>query len=189
MSKHKPAHIDSMSELIQGVTDDLAGLFGQMEWAEDEIARASQRHPTEVDLLFHSFRLLTPTHHLMTTEFVYRAHCRELLERVIGGADTRPGTATEICCACCESTKIAPFTSPAAGLYFRMWATAFPDKPLCPERLEAHEVLESSRIDELETTMRRKLAVPDRVLGAIDCMGRHHGVPAQCRYHTAAEAA
>lgn len=189
MSEHKPAQIESMSELIQGVTDDLAGLFGQMEWAEDEIAHASQRHPTEADLLFHSFRLLTPTHHLMTTEFVYRAHCRELLERVIAGQDTRPGTASEICCACCEASQLAPFTSPAAGLYLRMWAAAFPDKPICPEKHEAYEVLESSRIDELETAIRNKLAVPDRELDSIDCMGRHHGESAECRYHTAAEAA
>ena len=189
MSQNKPDRLASITDVVQGVTDDLASVFGQMEWAEDEIAQARRRRPAQADTLYHSFLLLTPTHNLMTTEFVYRAHCRELLERVAAGSDTRPGTAAEVCCACCDSSQLAPLTSPAAGLYHRMWAAAFPDKPTFAETQEAHEVLEGSTIDDLEATMRRKLAVPDRRLGVIDCPGRHHGEPVQCRYHTVAEAA
>ncbi|MFL6125487.1 hypothetical protein [Actinophytocola sp.] len=188
MSQNKP--VASITDLLRGITDDLAGVFGQMEWAEDEIAQARRGHPAEADTLYHSFLLLKPTHELMDTEFVYRSHCRELLERVAAGRDTRPGTAAEICCACCDSSQLAPLTSPAAGLYHRMWVAAFPDKPnFFAEHQQAHEVLEGSTIDDLEATMRRKLAVQDRTLGAIDCHGRHHGEPVQCQYSTVAEAA
>lgn len=189
MPKRKPPRIESLAQLIQDVTNDLAGPFAQMEWAEDEITHAGRRHPTETDTLFHSFRLLQPTHRRMTTEFVYRAHCREILDRVAGDADTRPATAVEICCACGESSQIGVLTSPATGLYFRMWAIAFPDKPMSVESLQAHEVLEASRIDDLEATMRNKLTAPERTLGSIDCAGRHHGETVPCRYHAAGKAA
>lgn len=190
MSQHKPDRIASINDILQSVTDDLGGIFKQMEWAEDEIAQASQRYPAQADTLFHSFRLLTPNHDLMTTAFVYRAHCRELLERVVAGRDTRPGTAVEICCACCDSSQLAPLTSPAVGLYHRMWVAAFPDQPnFFAEIQQAHEVLEGATIDAHEATMRRKLGVQDRTLGVIDCDGRHHGEHVQCRYHTVADAA
>lgn len=190
MSQNKPDRIPSITDIVQGVTDDLAGVFGQMEWADEEIAHASRRHPAQADTLYHSFLLLKPTHDLMATEFVYRSHCREQLERVAAGRDTRPATAAEICCACCDSSQLAPLTSPAAGLYHRMWVAAFPDKPnFFAESQQAHEVLEGSTIDDHEGTMRRKLAVQDRTLGVIDCPGRHNGEPVQCEYYTVAEAA
>jgi hypothetical protein len=190
MPQNKQDRIQSISDILQGAIGDLAGLFGQMEWAEDEIARGVRRHPADADTLYHSFSLLTPSHELMATEFVYRGHCRELLvERVVVGADTRPGTAAEICCVSCEASQAVPLTSPAAGLYLRMWAAAFPDKQMFVESQQAHEVLERSTIDDIEATMRRKLAVKDRTLGIIDCAGLHHGTTVQCKYHTAAKAA
>jgi hypothetical protein len=72
----------------------------QVEWAEDEIAKAQARHPAAMDDLFHSFNLLSPTHERMKYERVHRSHCRELLDRVALGADTRACTAAEICCSC-----------------------------------------------------------------------------------------
>lgn len=137
----------------------LSGLFGCMEWAEEEIAKARARHPRHADRIYHSFLLLTPTHQLMRAEFVYRAHCRELLDRVAAGEDTRPGTAAEVCCAISAVSLASPLRSAAAGLYMRMWqAAGFPDFPEFAEAGYHHEALEQSVIDDHEQVTRRRLA-------------------------------
>ncbi|WP_329431292.1 hypothetical protein OG339_47865 (plasmid) [Streptosporangium sp. NBC_01495] len=177
-----PVPLEALCDILKIPLKELNGSFTQMDWAEEEIANAMRRHPTEADTLFHCFVLLKPTSDRMDTEFVYRSHCRELLNRAAAGEDTRPGTAVEVCCACSDSNKLGPFTSPAAGLYMRVWAQAFPDKPMFAGRHEHHEALEGSRIDDLEKGLRGKLAVKDRRLGTIECDGRHHGEPVRCRY-------
>ncbi|GAA3852424.1 hypothetical protein GCM10022243_17610 [Saccharothrix violaceirubra] len=156
----------------------------QFLWAEDEIDEATHRHPTKADLLHHSFALLTPTHPLMATEFVHRSHCRDLLDRVAAGTDTRPATAAELCCASCEASQIAPLTRAATGLYFRMWAQAFPHLPHASDLLPHLEAVDGDRIDDLETHHRRTLSIPTRTLGPVECSGLHHGKPTKCRYAT-----
>jgi hypothetical protein len=71
------------------------------------------------------------------------------------------------------------------GLYFRMWLAAFPDHPIHADQADnqsAYEHLYGSQIDELEATIRRKAADPDRQLGDIECQGRHHGITIACRF-------
>jgi hypothetical protein len=165
-----------------GLGGILAGLFEQMEWAEDEIERAQKRHPRHADRIYHSFKLMTPTHELMGTEFVYRSHVREQLARVIAGQDTRPGTAAEVCIACCESSQVAPLTDTACGLYGRMWkAAGFPGDQW-DGRQEHHEALSASLIDDAEREMRRKLAQAGRKFAVDDCQGRHHGEEVACEF-------
>jgi hypothetical protein len=117
----------------------------------------------------------------MEYEPVYRSHCRELLDRVAAGADTRPGTAAEVCCTLHDVSLIAPLRSAATGLYFRMWqAASLPDFPELAPASENQEVLEGSRIDDHESETRRKLADPTRTLDAIECRGLHHGERVIC---------
>ena len=177
-----------LDEMLGGnIGGMLSGLFEQMEWAEDEIKRAGRRHPKQSDRLYHSFRLLTPTHELMSQEFVYRSHCRELLERVAAGQDTQPGTAAEICCACCDSSQIAPLTTTGAGLYGRMWkAAGFPGDQW-EDRQGHHEALSASLIDDAEREMRRKLAGADRKFEIETCGGMHHGEAVKCEFAAKAE--
>lgn len=171
---------------LLGDAGSLNGLFAQMEWAEQEIDDACRRHPQHPDRLYHSFSLLTPTQERMSTEFVFRSHCAELLDRLAAGEDTRPGTAAEICCAMAEVSLATPLRSSAAGLYMRMWRAArFPDLEEFAESSRRHEALERSTIDEHEQFARRRLAVADRRLGDIDCPGRHRGEPVKCPYATA----
>jgi hypothetical protein len=159
----------------------LAGIFERMDIAEEEIATARQRHPAASDQLYHSFRLLTPTHDRMEYEPVYRAHCRELLDRVAAGADTRPGTAAEVCCALHDVSLATPLRSSATGLYFRMWlAAGFPTFPELVTSSNHHEGLEGSRIDDHEQETRRRLADPTRTLDPIECCGMHHGERVMC---------
>jgi hypothetical protein len=180
-----------MDELLGGdsIIGQLEGLFTQMEWAEDEIEKARKRHPGQADTIYHSFKLLTPTHELMGTEFVYRSHCRELLNRVAAGHDTRPGTAAEVCLMCCDTSALAPLNSAGAGLYGRMWTAAgFPGDQFSARQLH-HEALDASLIDGAEGEARRKLAVADRKTGDVDCGGMHHGEHVTCAYATPAQPA
>ncbi|GAB4086322.1 hypothetical protein GCM10028784_29520 [Myceligenerans cantabricum] len=171
---------------LSAILQETPGLIGttleQIEWAESEIDAAVARHPDHADLLYHGFGLLIPTHRLMATEFVSRSHYRELLDRLASGQDTRLGTAAEVCCACCEASLVAPLSSPAAGLYFRMWEVAFPDMPPASDLAQHHEALEGSSIDALEAASRRTLARSDRMVGEISCTGMHHGEPVPCAY-------
>lgn len=179
------------SASLAALVDDLLGgsltaIFQRNAWAEDEIVRARRRYPEFSDQLYHSFSLLIPTHERMATEFVYRSHCRDLLDRIATGEDTRPATAAEIWCAMRQVSLRAPLRSSAAGLYMRMWqAAGFPETPELTEASRHHEALEASSIDENEQFARRKLAVLNRRLGAIDCTGRHHGVIVDCVYAAA----
>jgi hypothetical protein len=175
---------DSMTALLGGdLGGMLAGIFERMDWAEDEITAAQKRHPGKADLIYHGFKLLNPTHELLSTgaEFVYRAHCRELLERVAAGQDTRPGTAAEVACQCYDASLVCPLTDTAAGLYARMWQQAFPGQgDQWDASLGHYEGLHAAQIDDLEREARRKLTVSDRRIDAV-CEGRHHGELVSCR--------
>ncbi|MEY8042614.1 hypothetical protein AB8O55_24680 [Saccharopolyspora cebuensis] len=172
----------TLAELRDATAAELAPMFEQMEWAEDEISAARHRHPRAADTLHHSFALLRPTSDRMSTEFVYRGHCRELLDRVACREDTRPGTAAETVLAMCEVATATPLSSSGAGLLFRMWEQAFPGQARIDHHLEHRETLHGERIDDAEAETRAKLAVPDRVLGPIECTGWHHGAQVTCAY-------
>ena len=157
----------TLEEIVNETSLQLGPIFAQMEWAEDEIEQAQYRHPDQAALLWTTFRLMVPTQDLMRTEFVYRSHCRELLERVARAQDTRPGTAAEVTIACCHTSQLAPLNSTGSGLYMRMWAKAFPDRPAfedVAERLEHYEALKGDAMDDQEATMRQKLGQAWRTL-------------------------
>ncbi len=172
----------ALTGLLEDVSRGLAGLFEQMDWAEDEIEQAMRRSSSDSDTLCHCFILLTPTHELMGQEWVYRSHCREILNRVINGQDTRSGTAAELCCNLCDASQAAPMTTSGTGLYFRMWSQAFPSKRHVMGSGEHYEAIAGSAIDEAEAFARSKAAVADRKLGKIDCAGKHHGELVACKH-------
>ncbi|HZN77939.1 MAG TPA: hypothetical protein VFC00_40530 [Micromonosporaceae bacterium] len=180
----------SLDRLVAALTRDLAGPFAMMAWAEDEIARASRRHPGHADRLYHAFMLLLPRDlgPGIGTEFVYRSHAAELLDRLATGGDTRAATAAELCLACCHVSQQAPMHGPAAGLYFRLWQKAFPQHPATADQADQqvhYENLFGGQIDDLEAELRRKTVDPTRRLADIECAGRHHGQQVACRYATA----
>ncbi|WP_331722977.1 hypothetical protein [Nocardia sp. NBC_00511] len=157
----------------------------QWDWGEDEIAAAQQRHPDHADELYHSFHLLPTSHRFLQSETLYRAHCRELLERVAAGRDTRPGTAAEVLITC-HLASVAEPVNTAAGLYFRMWHAVGlpdPDPHSYATAREHYEASTGSRIDEAEADARDKLTEDQRLpLLDIECNGRHLTVPTPCRY-------
>ncbi|MEU5407412.1 hypothetical protein [Nocardia asteroides] len=169
-------------------TTTLLSALTQTDWAEDEIHQAQQqRHPDVADVLFRGFSLLTATHSRMSTEFVYRAHARELLDRVATGQPTKPGTAVEVVLSLMQVSLVTPLNTAAFGLYLRMWRQAgLPDLGEPVKGFDDHyEAIAARGIDEFEAVARRKLAVPDRVLALTTCDGRHHGQPVACRLASA----
>ncbi|MFE7723280.1 hypothetical protein ACFU44_30090 [Nocardia rhizosphaerihabitans] len=168
-------------------TMTLLTTFAQQDWADDEITRAQERHPDVADVLYHGFSLLTATHERMSTEFVYRAHARELLERVAAGQSTKPATAVEVALSLMQISLATPLNTTAFGLYLRMWRQAgLPDVGGTVTDVDDHyEAIAARGIDELESIARRKLAEPDRVLALPLCVGSHHGEPVVCRLASA----
>lgn len=181
-------HADAIAKLLARIQEKVAGAAALVDIAGDEIEQAAARHPQAADDLFHSFRLLLPAFEADAwgAEFVLRAHCRELLERVASGADTRPGTNVECLLAMVQVSKAVPLNGPAAGFYFRMWSGAFPDHELTG-RDQHYQALYGARIDEVERKTRKKLSIPGRVLRDVGCDGCHHGQPVACRYRAEAQ--
>lgn len=122
-----PVGLDDL--LPGGFMEAFDAAMSSMEIAEGLIEELGRQHPGSADVIWHSFSLLRPTHSLMhKTDMIYRSHCREILQRVIDAADTRPGTAAECCIVCCETSQIAPLTVAGVGTYMRMWqAAGLPD--------------------------------------------------------------
>lgn len=70
------------TEILNTTLSALSPVLEQIAWGEDEITKGMRHHPHAADALHHSFTLLRPTSDRMNTEFVYRRHCQELLDRV-----------------------------------------------------------------------------------------------------------
>jgi hypothetical protein len=164
------------AEHILGALDKLTGssagaslgrmldsCFAQMEWAEDEIKQAQQRHPDAAAKLHDTFLLIQGTHELMGTEFVYRAHACELLERVYAGEDCRPPTDVEIVCGLSEASLRAPLNTAAITLYMRLFARLFPDKaPFADLDESAYEHVAGDAADHLYRQVKRARGTQQR---------------------------
>jgi hypothetical protein len=159
-----------------------------VEWGEDEIAQAQARHPQHADLLFHAWRIILPPSVFPYTEFVWRGHMRELLERVAAGEDTRTGTWAEVCMVCRGAAEMAPLTHAATGTYFRAWHNAFPGNPVWDTMAEevAHGVKwNDHEITEIGRDVRAKIGrrMPGRRIPRDTvCDGLHLGQLTDCRF-------
>lgn len=180
----------SLETLYRDTESVLAAMFAQFDVAEAEIAAAQAKYPDRRDLLHHAFPLLDPTHPRMTVDFIYRGHCRELVERVAAGADTRPATAAELSLAISQASLIAPFNHAAATLAFRMWRQAYGDdyQVIDAAQLAAYERTGGSAADDLERHARHRGRQPWRTLPKeIECDGKHNGDPVECRFAPASK--
>ena len=187
----EPVDLEALFRETEALVSEV---LGNLDIVDKLINQAQQEHPELADVLHHAGSLLLPTHALMRTEFVYDSHARELLARVVDpkpwrrgaiGADTRPATDAEMACHISDVSLVAPFHGAGAGLYGRVWARAFPDKPQpLADDMPYYERSHGDEINALERDCRRKAAQPWRLIdpGAVECAGRHHGEPAQCRY-------
>ncbi|MDG4783274.1 hypothetical protein O7614_26800 [Micromonospora sp. WMMD961] len=154
---------DTVLPEVADLEDGLAPLFEAMGWSEDEIQAAQRRHPDAADRIYHSFILLQPQHDLlMRSELLYRAHCRELLNRVARNEDTRPGTAAECIAVLRDTSLVGPLNMAGTGLYFRLWrAAGLPPISGATDNMH-YEALAGSAIDGAEAELRKKLRQADR---------------------------
>jgi hypothetical protein len=187
----KQSKENTLRELLGDTHNVILDTLDCLEWSEEEIQAAMRRHPRVADTLWHSNMLLRPHgDRRLMTEFVFRAHCRELLERVAAGEDTRPATDAEICSATLAIAARTPIRTTAFGMYMRLWHKVFPSKEILrPDEIAAYETVRGQKMDDLERETREKLAVKDRILGTITCRGQHHGVTVDCAYAPAPELA
>lgn len=117
-----PAAVDLNEIMGSRLGGWIKSAFDCMEMAEEEIARAQKRFPDKKQEIWESFMLLSPTEVLEgKTDRVYRAHARELLERVGRGQDTRKGTAAELLCAMLAAATAAPLNAQGAALTERLF--------------------------------------------------------------------
>ncbi|GAA0898337.1 hypothetical protein [Virgisporangium aurantiacum] len=148
---------DDLQSLISDLVQVVEELDATARWAGEEIAVAAAQHPAAAEAVNDSFPLLMPSNPVLVTEELYRAHCVELLDRVVRGADTRPGTAVECCIVLSKVSLEVPLPTHAVGLYARMWRQAgLPANELAA--MGAHyEAIAGTQIDDLEAEMRQKL--------------------------------
>ena len=108
------------------------------------------------------FSFLRPDHFITYHPTIYRHHCRELLERIATGADTRPGTLAEAAIAIMQVTLATPVQRDVAILYGRLFKRFFPEQY---ETLRYFPTEESypGRCDEILATLLRKLTAPRRI--------------------------
>ena len=181
-------YASQIADLWLQTQTDVATALQWVEWAEDEIQAAIARHPAQADLLFHAFQVIRPGDGFRFpphTEFVWRGHFREQLDRVAAEQDTRPATWAEICLLMSAASQKAPLRSPAVGLYIKAWARAFPGVDggmgeLAGE-LAHYERMEGAEMDTLEREARRAVANRNgwrRLPKDLTCDGTHWGDPA-----------
>lgn len=178
---------------IRNFLDKLAKFCHLMEIAEEEICTAQRRYGEEpperndtgkiigeTGPLWNSFGLLRQTLPLSgKAEFVYRAHCRELLHRVANGQDTRPATDVEMAVILTEVSKRVPLHGIAVGMYMRLFIRGFPEQARTAfaemrATLDDYERLYSSEIDDQEAWLRRRTSQDWR-------LSAHNAVTAQRR--------
>jgi hypothetical protein len=135
--------------------------FKKMEWADDEIDKARVRHgETDRGPLWHSFLTVRQNEPYMADEIIYRAHAREILERIAAGRDVRPGTDAEMIAGLRQSSVVTPLSPAAATLYFRIAARSFPElwaKAGDQTDLTAYESVHGSAADDHESWLRAKM--------------------------------
>ncbi|MEO3852588.1 hypothetical protein ABGB09_34060 [Streptomyces sp. B8F3] len=154
----------SETDLVAAMPPELGRLntlVESMKWAEDEIEKAQTRHHEQgPGPIWHSFKLLKPTHELLLREALYRSHCHEILERVARNEDTRPGTDAEMIVILHETSLAAPMKSGAVCLYFRLLDRSVPELARVTHPaidLAAYEEVHGRVADNYEADLRQRL--------------------------------
>lgn len=107
-----------LSGLIRG---NVGRLFDLMEIAEEELERAGVRRKGDLAELY-------PGPFLRTSADLYRAHARELAERMKHGQSCEPGTLAEALLVMIETSLAAPLTRAGQATYETLFARLLPDE-------------------------------------------------------------
>lgn len=135
----------------------VGGLFGAMEIAEEEI-KAAQLTRVQGST---AFLALCPSPALRGKDLsLYRAHAREILQRIKSGADLRPATDAELLAVFSDTSLIAPFGRNAAAAFEALFARVMPEAKIDGEALPGGAW--PGAISEVIEMARRKYTVSGR---------------------------
>lgn len=153
----------SLADLLPPSTGRIiANTFRRMTIAEEEIRAAKARHPEKAAKLDKAFRYLCPPALLNgLDDQLYRAHCKEILDREAKGEKLRRGTAAEVIAALSQGSQVAPLGRIETLLYTQLFAEIFPEdasRILSDGRPAEPDLYERGRMRDLEQELRRKLA-------------------------------
>lgn len=165
--------IVDVSELLGPFGEALNDVFENMRIAEEEIELAMKRHGekppedgehgrvvSDAGPIWNAFALLRVDNMLMP-EHLYRQHCKEILDRVALGRDTREPTGAEMLIALSETSLKVPLNSAATGLYLKLMTEHFPEAAEGFSRIgltvRDYERLHGQEMEEYEAHLRRAL--------------------------------
>ncbi len=149
-------------ELLGNVIDpnDVAGAIGRafdrMGIAEEEIEAAKKKWPDKKAEIHAAFGALAPGElSRYGSDRLYRAHARELLERVAKGERLELGTDAECLAALSLASLKAPLASGHVAAMEKAFASVFPKNALGPNvGRESYP----GNVDEILTEIRKKIA-------------------------------
>lgn len=122
---------DIMSQFSDG--GPIKQAFHLMGIAEEEIAAGQRRHPSKAKEIHKAaFMAVQPYHKEFwrAPDNVYRAHCREIIDRVAAGAKLEIATDAEILYGLYSACQKAPPGDHFSLLYQRLFIKIFPDQKI-----------------------------------------------------------
>ena len=148
-----------------GPWGQISGILNRMEIAEDEIAEAQARHPERSERIWGAFKLLCAPQLSGYPDVIYRAHCAEILDRVVNNGDTSLGTRAEVMISCSQASLESPLARAIMSLYARLFSEIYPGRANWVQGMLGPSVwVNSDDVDELLDTLRCKARVNTRIL-------------------------
>lgn len=135
-----------------GPASAVARAFDLMGIAEEEIATAMRRWPKKATELNATFGILYPGILSGYGDGLYRAHCRELLGRVVHGEALALGTDAECLAILSSASQAAPLDSDHAAAMTRCFRSCYPDREVEDAGHESYP----GRVDEILRRITRK---------------------------------
>ncbi len=121
--------LDAMQEMFDSgnISARLGSIFETMGWAEDEITAAETRHPEHAEQIRTCYLPLQPSDvlHTLFNERNYRAHVRELLERIPQGKPLAPATAVEMVILFSYASLAAPLNNDGTAAFHKLMLRAY----------------------------------------------------------------
>ncbi len=154
----------SLADLFPPATGRaIANAFRRMEVAEEEIRAAVARYPNRSSEIDAAFGYLYPTAVLNELgDEVFRAHCREILERAAHGDDLERGTTAEVLAVLSRGSQVAHLSRIGTLLYMELFGRLFPEEAEVLENPEGGpepDAYERECMADLEEELRRRVAV------------------------------
>lgn len=120
-----PQNADARQAMLAMLPSGIGSIFGMMEIAEDEIARAKEHYPDREKEIHAAFGVMCPPARMEQRPALYRVFAREICERIARGqiAATAINTITdaEMLNALAETSLRVPLNRPGYALYAELF--------------------------------------------------------------------